>query len=81
MQLKEMMWCKGFNEDIYGLLLCRNVLPYENVILNMLMDEVHVDLNVFGMLMPNKIMWNMDHTLIVTPKNSGLRLGKTKLLQ
>lgn len=47
----------------------------------MLMDEVHVDPNVFGVLMLNKIMQNMNHALIVTPKNYGLRLGVAKLLQ
>lgn len=47
----------------------------------MLIDEVHMDLNVFYALMLNRIVQNMNHTLVFTPKNYGPILGVAKLLQ
>lgn len=54
---------------------CRDVLQAKNEMLNMLTDEVHVDLNVFGALMLNKITRNMDCTLVVIPKELWFETG------
>jgi len=60
------------------LLLSRQVLQAENTILDELLDEVHVDLDVLSMLMLDGVVRNVNGTLIITPKSSGLIKRKSK---
>lgn len=63
------------------MMLSRKILQYENSIMNMLSNEVHVILNMLGVLMLNRVVGDMDGILVVTPKYSRLILGKNKLGQ
>ena len=54
-QLKILWGCKRFSEDFYILLSSRNVLQDQDTILNEMPDEVHVKLNVLGLLMLNRV--------------------------
>ena len=78
-QLKEARRCKGFREDVGNLLLSRKIIQAENPILNMLSNEVHVNLNMLGSLMLNRIARNMNGTLVITEEYKRSILGKTKL--
>lgn len=78
-QLKEMRRCKGFCEDVDNMLLSQKIIQVENSILNMLSNEVHVNLNILSLFMLNRIVRNMNDTLVIIPKYSRSILGETKL--
>ena len=56
MQLKIPQECTRFSEDVYNLLSNENVLQAQSIILNEMPDEVHVKLNVLGLLMLNWVV-------------------------
>jgi hypothetical protein len=73
----------GFNdwlgENIHNMIFETTKLQVKNLIMKELSFVVHMDLNVFGVLVLNWIVSNVDGTLIVAPKSYWLILGITKL--
>ena len=51
MQLKILQGCKRSSEDVSNMLSGRNVLQAQRAIMNKMSDEMHVKLNVLGLLM------------------------------
>ena len=61
MQLNVSRICKRFHEAINNPFICWKMIQAENSILNVLSNEVHVNLNMLGMLMLNMIARNIVH--------------------
>jgi hypothetical protein len=50
-----MRGCQRFSEDVNNLLFSGKVLQVNNMILDELLNEVHVNINLLGPLMLNKV--------------------------
>jgi hypothetical protein len=57
---------EGFGEDVYNLLCCQTITQIDDPLLNKLPKKMHVDLDVFGSLMMNRVLRDLDGTLVVT---------------
>ena len=55
MEVSEIFLSKCFGENIYNLLICREILQNNCLVMHQLPDVVHVDLNMFGPLPLNWI--------------------------
>jgi hypothetical protein len=57
---------KGLREDIGELVLCTYIRSINLTSVDVVPDEVVVDLDVLGLVVLDRIMSNLDGTLIVT---------------
>jgi hypothetical protein len=63
-----------FREDVYNLLICRNVLKLHNSSLNIVPDEVIPDINMLRLVMEHWILREFNATLIITMNGDRLQL-------
>jgi hypothetical protein len=56
---------EGFGEYFCNLLCCRKIVQINDLLLNQLHEKMHVDLDVFGLLMMNQVLRDLDGILIV----------------
>jgi hypothetical protein len=54
-----------FGEYFYNFLYCRKIVQTDDLLLNQLHEKMHVDLDVFGLLMMNRVLRDLDGALIV----------------
>jgi len=47
---------EGFGEDVCNLLCCRTIVQIDDLLLNQLPEKMHVDFDVFGPLMMNRVL-------------------------
>jgi hypothetical protein len=47
---------EGFREDICNILCCRTIVQIDDLLLNQLPEKMHVDFDVFGPLMMNRVI-------------------------
>jgi hypothetical protein len=66
--------CQSFIEDVNNLLFNRQVLQAKNTDMDELLNEVHVNLNVLCPLILNWVVGDVNDTLIITQKSSGMIL-------
>ena len=70
---------KVLGEDIYNLLICKEILQNNGPVMHQLPDVVHVYLNMFGPLLGKWICGGLHSTLIVTKYDHGQRTNNIKL--
>ena len=64
--MKELALSEGFDEDIRNFLGSQKIAKVDDMTMDELPNVVHVDLNVFGQLMMDQILWDLNGTLVVT---------------
>jgi hypothetical protein len=65
-QLLESCFIKGLCEDVSELIICTYIRQVNITSIDVVPDEVVPDLNVLRLIVLNRIMSNLDGTLIVT---------------
>jgi hypothetical protein len=75
----KLLFFKRLCENVCNLIFCREKEHFNNLIMNELSDEVHVSLDVCAMLMLNWVFFELDGTLIVTPKAGWMLVLESKL--
>ena len=68
-----------FGEDICSLIPKENMLKMNHTTNNFTMNKVTVGLNMFGALMVDIIVGNLNSTTIITMKNSGTIMNHTHI--
>ena len=71
MEVTEFFLCKSLGEDIYNLLIFRELLQNNGPIMHQIPYVVHVHLNMFGAFPGDWICANINSTLIVTKYDYG----------
>ena len=64
--MKELSLSEGFDEDRRKMLGSQIIVKVDDMAMDELSDVVHVDLYVFGLLMMDQILWDLNGTLVVT---------------
>jgi hypothetical protein len=54
-----------FGEDVCNLLCYRTITQIDDLLMNHLPEKMHVNLNMFGPLMMNEVLRDLDGTLVV----------------
>ena len=62
-----------FGKEIYNLQRRRNKRQRNSVMLEIMTSKITIDLNVFSVLMKNRVVNNLNRTLIVERRNKGQR--------
>jgi hypothetical protein len=65
-QLSESCFIKGLRENVSELIICTYIRKVNVTSIDVVPDEVMTDLNVLRLVVLNRIMSNLDGTLIVT---------------
>ena len=70
MEVSELLLSEFLGENICNFLIYGAILQNNCYFMHKFFDVVHVDLNVFNSLSPNRIYQDLDSTLIVTKNDS-----------
>jgi hypothetical protein len=65
-QLSESCFIKGLRENVGELIICTYIRKVNVTSIDVISDEMMMDLNVLRLVVLNRIMSNLDGTLIVT---------------